>query len=129
MNFVVDTHALLWWFTGNPRIGKKAAKAFDTCEQGNAIMVIPSIVLAEALSIFDKKRVTFDFRKLFQQVHDSENFVIMALDFPVLETMVTLKDVPELHDKIIAATARHLDLPLLTIDKTLSKVASIKTIW
>lgn len=129
MNYVADTHALVWWFTESPRLGKKAAKAFDSCERGNAVIVIPSIVLAEALYIFEKKRISFDFKKLFHLVQTSENFVIMALDYPILETMLSLTAIPELHDKIIAATSKYLDLPLLTIDKTLSKLASLNTIW
>jgi len=129
MNFVTDTHALVWWFTDSPKLGKKAVKVFTDCELGENIIVIPSIVLAEALSIFDKKRVAFDFRKLFKQVRDSENFVIMALDYPVLETMLELKNLPELHDKIIVATAKHLELPLITKDTTLQKLSTIRTIW
>ena len=129
MNFVADTHALVWWFTNSPKLGKKAAKAFSDCEQGSIVIVIPSIVLAEALSIFDKKRISFDFKKLFRQVQDSENFVIMALDYPILEAMLDLKDLPELHDKIIVATAKHLQLPLITKDSILQKLSVVKTVW
>ena len=129
MNFVSDTHALVWWFTNSPKLGDKAAKTFTACERGECVIVIPSIVIAEALSIFDKKRVSFDFRGLFRQVRDSENFVIMALDYPILEAMLDLKDLPELHDKIIVATAKHLELPLITKDATLRKLSNIKTIW
>ena len=33
--------------------------------------------------------------------------------------MVDLKDIPELHDKIIISTAKYLNLPLITKDKAL----------
>jgi len=52
------------------------------------VIFIPSIVIAEALSIFDKKRVSFDFRNLFKKIKSSENFVLIALDYPILEKMV-----------------------------------------
>jgi predicted nucleic acid-binding protein len=64
MRFVADTHALLWWFIDSPKISPTVAKIFENCEKGETIIYIPSIVLAEALSIFEKKRVSFDFRKL-----------------------------------------------------------------
>jgi predicted nucleic acid-binding protein len=32
-----------------------------------------------------------------------------------------LHDIPELHDRLIAATAMHLDLPLITNDPVISK--------
>ena len=53
------------------------------------VIFIPSIVIAEALSIFDKKRVSFDFRNLFKKIKSSENFVLIALDYPILEKMVS----------------------------------------
>jgi PIN domain nuclease of toxin-antitoxin system len=62
MNFVSDTHALIWWFTSSPRLGNEAYQIFENCENGEGIIFIPSIVLAETLSIFDKKRVSFDFK-------------------------------------------------------------------
>jgi hypothetical protein len=34
-------------------------KQTPVSESGNAVIFIPSIVIAEALSVFDKKRVTF----------------------------------------------------------------------
>jgi PIN domain nuclease of toxin-antitoxin system len=90
MNFVADTHALLWWFTDSPKISPKAAEVFEKCEAGENIIFIPSIVIAEALSIFDKKRISFNFKNLFKKVNDSENFVLIALDYPILEKMVAL---------------------------------------
>ena len=129
MNFVADTHALLWWFTDSPRISSKASEIFDECEKGESIIFIPSIVIAEALSIFDKKRLSFDFKNLFKKIKASENFVLIALDYPILEKMVALKEIPELHDKIIVSTAKYLKVPIVTKDKILQKLPSIKTIW
>ena len=94
MNFVTDTHALLWWFIDSPKIGAKASDIFEQCERGENIIFIPSIVIAEALSIFEKKRVSFNFKKLFQQINESENFIIIALDYHVLHKMVDLKEIP-----------------------------------
>ncbi len=129
MNFVTDTHALLWWFTDSPRISSKASEIFEKGENGENVIFIPSIVIAESLSIFDKKRISFNFKNLFKKIHSSENFVLVALDYPILQKMVALKELPELHDKIIVSTAKYLKVPIITKDKTLQKLASIKTIW
>ncbi len=129
MNFVTDTHALLWWFTNNPKISTAVSEIFEKCENGENIIFVPSIVIAEALSIFDKKRVSFDFKNLFKKINDSDNFRLIALDYPVLKKMVSLKDIPELHDKIIVATAKYLNLPIITKDETLQNFATVETIW
>jgi PIN domain nuclease of toxin-antitoxin system len=129
MNFVADTNALLWWFTDSPRLSPKASEIFEKCEGGEKVIFIPSIVIAEALSIFDKKRITFDFKNLFKRINESENFVIIPLDYPILQKMVDLKEIPELHDKIIVSTAKYLNLPVITKDVTLQNLSHLKTIW
>jgi len=129
MNFVADTHALLWWFTASPKLSLRASAIFEKCEHGESVIFVPSIVIAEALSIFDKKRVTFDFKKLFKKINNSDNFIIISLDYPILQKMIDLKDIPELHDKIIVSTAKYLNLPIITKDEILSNLSHIKTVW
>ena len=129
MNFITDTHALLWWFTNSPKLSSKVSDIFARCEKPENIIFIPSIVIAEALSIFDKKRIAFNFRSLFRKIYESENFVLIALDYPILQKMIDLNDIPELHDKIIVATAKYLNLPLITKDQTLHKLHHVKTVW
>jgi len=86
-------------------------------------------VIAEMLSIFDKKRVAFDFKKLFAKIIKSKNYIIISLDLAILENMFDLKDIPELHDKIIVSTAKYLDLPLITKDSVLQNLSNIKIFW
>jgi len=129
MNFVVDTHALLWHFLDSPKISKKSKKIFEKCERGGGIIFIPAIVVAECLSIFDKKKVVFDFHDLFDKIRESENYIVIPLGYRVLHQMVETGEVVELHDKIIVATAKLLDLPLITKDNHLLGLETITTIW
>jgi PIN domain nuclease of toxin-antitoxin system len=129
MNFTTDTHALLWWFVDSPKISPKASEIFERCEAGQNIIFIPSIVLAEAISIFEKKRISFDFRKLFKRIEESGHFVVVPLDYSILQKMLDLKDIQELHDKIIVATTRYLNAPLVTKDRLIQSLPYIKTVW
>lgn len=129
MEFVTDTHALLWWFTNSPKISQTVSEIFEKNEKGENVIFIPTIVVAEALSIFDKKRISFDFKRLFHKIIDSENYIVIPLDIPILQKLVELKDVPELHDKIIVSTAKYLNSPLITKDNFLRKLSYLKTIW
>lgn len=67
MNYVADTHALLWHFTDSPKLSSRALELFAACERGECVIFIPSIVIAESLSIFDKKKLSFDFKKLLKK--------------------------------------------------------------
>ena len=53
MNYVSDTHALVWYFTGDKRLSKKAFRAFEeTIKEG--LVIIPAMVLAEVMYISNK---------------------------------------------------------------------------
>lgn len=93
------------------------------------MIFIPSIVMAECLSIFDKKKVRFDFKALFERIRKSENYAMIALDDNILQMMMDETEVTELHDKIIVATAIFLDVPLITKDTVLWGVTKITTVW
>jgi hypothetical protein len=112
-----------------PKNQLKGYRDFKKCEKGELIIFIPSIVIAECLSIFEKKRVSFNFENLFKGIHASENFILIALDYPILQKMIAIRDVPELHDKIIVSTAKYLKLPIITKDEILQNLSSVKTIW
>lgn len=57
-------------------------------------------------------------------------FVIASLDLPVVLALSQISRdlVPDMPDRIIAATALHLGLPLVTRDPEISKTG-ITTIW
>lgn len=129
MNYVADTHALLWHFADSPKLSFRALELFAACERGECVIFIPSIVIAEALSIFDKKKLSFGFKKLLKKIHESENFILIPLDYPILQKMIDLKEIPELHDKIIVSTAKYLNVTIITKDEAIRSVDHIKTVW
>ena len=53
--YVVDTHALIWYLTDDERLGSEAKKVLESIDKEKDIGVIPTIVLIEALAIFEKK--------------------------------------------------------------------------
>jgi PIN domain nuclease of toxin-antitoxin system len=55
--------------------------------------------------------------------------VLIPLDYSILQKMVDLKDIPELHDKIIVSTGKYLNSPIITKDRALQNVPHIKTVW
>ena len=75
------------------------------------------------------KKNDFNFKQLLTKITRSENYIIIPLDLPILQKMFELRDVPELHDKIIVSTAKYLDVPLITKDAVLKNLPSPKTIW
>ncbi|MBK9232466.1 MAG: PIN domain-containing protein [Anaerolineae bacterium] len=77
MLFVLDTHVLIWYFTGNQRLSDTLRDKIDQVRQQGGRLLVPTIVLAEALNIATKGRLVFDFPRLYQLVRDEPEFEIV----------------------------------------------------
>jgi len=113
--FVTDTQALLKFMMGKKVIDDESYQAFLAAERGEAVVIIPAIVLMEVMYLFEKHRIDISLLQV-EDLLESRNYQFEPLSLEVLEAASVIEDIPELHDRLIAATARYLDLPLITND-------------
>jgi PIN domain nuclease of toxin-antitoxin system len=66
--YVVDTHVLIWYFIGSKRLQKKLKEKIDAVRNLGGHLLVPTIVLAEALDIAEKGRVGFDFDAMYRRI-------------------------------------------------------------
>ena len=128
MNYVTDTHSLVWYFTDDQRLGKKALKAFESTAKAGEI-IVPTVVLAEVLFIAKKGRIPLGFTKTVAKIEALANFEIVPLDLDVLKIAESIDTPLEMHDKLIVATAIRYDACLITRDEQITISKAIKTIW
>lgn len=128
MYCVTDTHALLWYLTDDARLSAQGRSVFVSAERGEVAIVIPAMVFLECIDIFDKKKVRFDFQGLLLKIAESRNFIIAEVNWNLILEVERTKGFKDLHDRIIVATAKLFDAPLLSRDKMIHRVYE-KTIW
>lgn len=126
--YVVDTHAFLWYLTDNPSLSAKARIIFDASEKGQAAIIIPIIVLLESIDIFDKKKINLKFEEVLSKITQAGNFAVSEVDLGLLIEVNKTRGFKDLHDRVIVATARLFDVPLITKDKIIRSIYH-KTIW
>ena len=51
------------------------------------------------------------------------------MSLAVIQAAALITDIPELHDRLIAGTARLLDLELMTNDPTIQASTFVRTVW
>jgi len=128
--YVTDTHPFLWYLVGETRrLGPAAREAFDQAEAGRAVIVIPAIVLAESLHVSEKGRMKFKFERVLEMIESALNYRIYPLDLPVIRTASDLKGVSEIHDRIIVATAKRLEMELITDDEEIRTSGKVRIVW
>ncbi len=114
-SFVTDTQALVKFMMGKKVINDRSHQAYQSADKGESTIIVPAIVLMEVLYLFEKNRIDVGLLQT-EELFKSQNYQFEPLSFDILKTAVEIDDIPELHDRLIAATARYLDLPLITND-------------
>lgn len=133
MKYVVDTHALIWFLIGSPKLGPNAKLAL---ENTNNQFVVPATALAEACWIVERGRIPTltDPSILILTLNSDDRFTIAPLDQVVIEKSNTLTGIGEMHDRQITATAKLLiergeSIALLTCDVNITNSNVVPIVW
>ncbi|AFY35214.1 type II toxin-antitoxin system VapC family toxin [Calothrix sp. PCC 7507] len=132
MKYVVDTHALIWFLEGNPRLG---ANAKTILSHPDARLVIPATTLAEAVWIVEKGKTSISSAQdLLAAVEADSRAIIYPLDKDVIEITINLSAINEMHDRQIVATVIFLAnkgeaVHLLSCDKNIVESGLVPIAW
>ena len=129
---VLDTHALVWWVTGDLSLSKKAKNAIARELAGGEIVVSSISAWEIAMLVAREKLVlTMDVDSWLVTVGEIEAVRFVPVDVEIATKSVALPG--EFHDdpadRMIVATARKLAAPLVTKDAKIRNYPHVKTIW
>lgn len=127
--FVIDTHALWWYLNSSNRLSTAAAAAFRLAETGNAILIVPAIVVAEYYFVSVKVGQPVAPSALMDALVEVRGVELSELGREQLEFLDRLPEIPEMHDRLIAADSLIYDAPLVTRDAVLTASPQIDTVW
>ncbi|MCH8291984.1 PIN domain-containing protein [Candidatus Poribacteria bacterium] len=127
--YVTDTTGLIRHLAKSKKQGKNASKIFEEADRGNCIVFIPVMVLMEILYLSEKSRISTTLPDVTQFVQNSTNYRIYSITGEVVLKAKEVTDIPELHDKVIAATAVLLGFPLISKDSVINQSRFLETIW
>ena len=123
MDLVVDSHALFWYLSDNPKLSSRARKHLEDATR----VIVPSIASLEILFLLRKHRAPALFLDFLAELK-TRNYTVYPLDVDVIAQISTLPHDLEIHDSIIIATSQLLDAPLVTKDSLVKKLYA-NTLW
>ncbi|MGA7916320.1 MAG: type II toxin-antitoxin system VapC family toxin [Candidatus Acidiferrales bacterium] len=132
MPAVLDTHAAIWYLLDSAKLSESVYALIDGAAGNGTPTFISAVSLVEVVYLVERGRIAADAFDRFARELGSENpaFTIAPLDANVATALkrIPRNAAPDMPDRIIAATALHLGLPLVTRDRRLQS-AGIQTIW
>lgn len=125
---VTDTMAYILYLEKR-KMPDKVKNIFKNAEIGIDEIVVPSMSIAEISYLSEKNRIDINLDKVQKHLQDNPNFKEQVLDIAIIKTSFEIDDIPELHDRLIAGTAKHLNCNLITNDPVIEVSKHVKTIW
>lgn len=132
MSGVLDTHAIIWYLLQSPELSPTALNFIRNALRSQSRMYISAISIIEIVYLTERGRVLPHALPLLHSFlsNPSAGLVVAPVDTGVAGALqgIPRNLVPDMPDRIIAATAVHLGLPLLTCDKQIQS-AIATCIW
>lgn len=132
VDVVIDTNIVVFYFRDVAKLTKLAENAVDDAVDGGTVFV-PSIVLVELVYLIEKNRVPAEVLDKLRQAFDDDTtaFELADLSRGVADELgnIDRSIVADMPDRIVAATALYLGIPLVTSDGYIRKLTNVETIW
>jgi len=126
-----DTHSVIWYIWDDPRLSAAADQVFDSAVATGRKIGISSMSLVEMVYLIEKRKIhPATLQMVLDALDSGELFEEVTVTRSILPALAAIprSSVPDMPDRIIAATAAHLGVPLVTRDRKI-RASSVTTIW
>jgi PIN domain nuclease of toxin-antitoxin system len=127
--YAADTHVIAWYWAGSPRLSQTARTILDEALLLQHEVIISPLVLAELVIMAEKQRVSFDLTAIIATLSESPGFRLVVLSTQIALRTQELTTLPDIHDRLIVATALVYDATLITADQTISQSNYVPVVW
>jgi PIN domain nuclease of toxin-antitoxin system len=130
---VADTHTFAWYVKASPQLSGRARKVLQEATMKMFPIFVSTASMVELRYLVEKGTLTeehFD-AMLAALLTPASTFEIMPFNGVMAQTVTEIPRDPvaDPFDRMIAATAVALGVPLVTRDRKLRALPAVKTVW
>lgn len=126
--YVSDSMALILKLEKR-KLSKKVKDIFIQAEKGELEILIPAIVFAEIAYLSEKNRIETNLTETKKYINENPSITEYPIVISGVERAFEIDDIPELHDRLIAAVGKEFDIPILTNDPFIHHSKHVRAIW
>lgn len=126
--FVTDTMALVLYLEKR-KMPVLVKALFEDTEKHVSEIIVPAMCLAEMAYLHERGRIQANLSDVNNLLSAFPGFSVHPIDYPVVDHSFAISDIPELHDRLIAGTARKLSVPILTNDPVIKASSFVACLW
>ena len=130
---VLDTHALIWWVTGDSRLSTAARTVLDAASQDGGEVLVSAISAWEIAMLVQRDRLALamDLEEWLRAVESIEGVTVVPISVSLAVQSVNLPG--EFHkdpaDRMIVALARERNAQLVTADEKIQAYPHVRWLW
>jgi PIN domain nuclease of toxin-antitoxin system len=129
---VADTHAAIWYLSADKRLSTSAKSFLDSAQRSTDQIAISAITLVEMVYLIEKGRIPAQrFSQLVVELNDPDSmFIEIPVDLRIARALsqVNVAQIPDMPDRIIAATGIAYAVPIISRDAKILH-SGINTLW
>ena len=129
--YVTDTHPLIWYASGTHRqLSRNVRRIFQSASNDEALIYVPAFVLWELAMLLKSGRIALNepYGDWVMHLLAQPGYALASVNTEILIEAFAYP-FADPFDSVIAATARVMDLPLLTRDADISDSGLADAYW
>lgn len=130
---IADTHTIIWYLNQSKKLSETATSALNTAVSEPNYIYVSAISVVEIAYLVERSRLPEEALTLLVDTFSNPEtpLEIVPSNWAIARTIrqIPRNIVREMPDRIIAATAFYLNLPLVTRDLQIQRLTEIQTIW
>jgi len=127
MNYLLDTHTLIWFLSGDKNLSSRARKAIESAEATNFVSIVSLWEIAIKISL-DRLELKRPFEKIEDEIFEN-GFQMLPMTF---KDTLTLSSLPFHHndpfDRVLISQGINNKLTIISKDQHFDRY-KIKLLW
>lgn len=132
MTYVADTHALIWYVSGDTRrLGRGARRVFSRLERGLDSVVVSVISLHEVAALLQagRLRIRIGWEGWLEALQAVPGLRIEPVTLDDVDQARAAAALPDPVDRLLVGTALRLRAALLTADEKIATSGLVPVVW